>query len=63
MVLRAGDFLLSVLRAARRLLWLRFARRLARSALLGLAAVAAVRLLRRRAGQRAAGGTQLGMQR
>jgi hypothetical protein len=56
MILRAGGYLVAVLRNTRKLMLLRLGRRLMHGALLGLAAVATLRLLRRRAGHRAAGG-------
>lgn len=54
-ILRAGEFLAIVLAKARRLLWVRRTRRLARVALVGALALAAFRCLRHRAGHRAAG--------
>ena len=56
MICRAGDFLIEVLTKARRLLWLRRSRRLWQAGLVGVAALAALRWMRRRAGQRVAGG-------
>ncbi len=52
MILRAGDYLVSVLRTAHKLLRARRNRRLARLALLAVAALLAVRWARRRAGPR-----------
>lgn len=52
MILRAGDYLVGVLHTARRLLWARRSRRLTRLALVGLAALLAVRWARRRSGPR-----------
>lgn len=52
MILRAGDYLVSVLRTARKLLWVRLTRRLTRLALVGVTAALALRWARRRAGPR-----------
>ncbi|KAL4447679.1 hypothetical protein ABPG75_004898 [Micractinium tetrahymenae] len=52
MILRAGDYLISVLHTARKLLWLRRTRQLTRLAAAGLVALLAVRWVRRRAGPR-----------
>lgn len=57
MICRAGDYLVVVLTKARRLMWLRRSRRVWQAGLLGVAALAAFRWLRQRAGHRAGGGS------
>lgn len=52
MIARAGDYLVTVLRTARQLVWIRRTRKLTRLALVGLVAVVSLRWLRTRVGQR-----------